>query len=217
MPFCEIPNFLMFAPPSLESNALSLGSSLPMGAGGHSVFSYEDSGTFCSGNSWDLNNCFFNPPNSVNMHSGSDLSVYPSEQESDLLFGNDSEFLQQIDGCTPVMHPNLVIALKKMVGPGPGGGSPRGGPLFEFDQLLQQHDVTHQSDNISNNNNNNLQGSPGAFFVQCSGSLSPDSSQRSQTSCDGAKSVISSVAASESSAISQPSNIISTHQQPLKV
>jgi len=206
------------ASPSLmvsESGALSLGSSPSAAAALQSIFSYGDMG---SQNPWDQHTSFFNLSN-----PGSDLPGYSSEQESAdlLLFNNDPEYLLQINGCTPVMHPNLVSTLKNMVAPGPGGGSPRGGSLDGFDQLIQQHDVTHQSDNIinnNNNNNNNNLNNGGAFFVHCYGSMSPDSSsQLSQGSRDGAKSVISSVAASETSAISQPCNITSIHQQPLKV
>lgn len=222
LPFCETCCFFpqvspLSASPSLmvsESGALSLGSSPSAAAALQSIYSFGDSGTFSSQHPWEQHTSFFNFSN-----PGSDLPGYSSEQESDLLlFGNDPEYLLQINGCTPVMHPNLVSTLKNMVAPGPGGGSPRGGSLDGFDQLIQQHDVTHQSDNIIVNNNNSLQGSGGAFFVHCYGSLSPDSSsQLSQASHDGAKSVISSVAASETSAISQPCNITSIHQQPLKV
>ena len=220
LPFCETYCFHpqvspLSASSSLmvsESGALSLGSSPSAAAALQSIFSFGDSGTFGSQNTWDQHTSFFNLSNPV-----SDLPGYSSEQESDLLlFGNDPEYLLQINGCTPVMHPNLVSTLKNMVAPGPGGGSPRGGSLDGFDQLIQQqHDVAHQSDN---NNNNNLQGSGGAFFVHCYGSMSPDSSsQLSQASRDGAKSGISSVTASETSAISQPCNVTSIHQQPLKV
>lgn len=113
-----------------------LGSSLTMA--GPSLFTgYGDSSSFSQ---WDSYTNFFSLPNPgsiiPNSSSLSEPLVYPSEV--DIL--NDSEFLQQINGCsnsTPVMHPNLVSTLKNMVAPGPGSPGSQGG--FDSQSCFEQN------------------------------------------------------------------------------
>ncbi|KAG0557216.1 hypothetical protein KC19_11G111000 [Ceratodon purpureus] len=109
-----------------DGGPLSLGSALGMtGTGATSFYNYGDTSNF--GAPWEyLYNAtptsIFNLPNNLSptLSFGSDSSVYSTDETDLLLTGNETdEFLQHINGCSPVtMHPNLVSTLKNMVTPG---------------------------------------------------------------------------------------------------
>lgn len=84
-----------------------------------------------------LSGSHVNPLNQISSAThGNPQLVYPTDEDI-LLGGETSEFLQQLTGCTPVMHPNLVSTLKNMVQP----AAPLGcySPLQHFIEQQQQH------------------------------------------------------------------------------
>jgi hypothetical protein len=90
-------------------------------SGGASFYNYGDTSSFGP----PLEHLYNTTPTSIFSFSptlsfGSDSSVYSTDDADLLLMGNEvDEFLQHINGCSPVtMHPNLVSTLKNMVTPG---------------------------------------------------------------------------------------------------
>ena len=134
-----------------DGGPLSLGSALAV-AGGASLYNYGDTSNF--GASWEYlystsPTSIFNLPNtslSPTLSFGSDSSVYSTEESDLLLMGSEGdEFLQHINGCSPItMHPNLVSTLKNMVTPGAVTYSAQSSVLDRLEQLNRLEQQQHE-------------------------------------------------------------------------